>query len=962
MSPQRDVQEFSADNLELAHGESQPGPRLPNAEEVQLLDTALSSILDFAYIFDRDGRFIYANQPLLNLWGLKLEDAVGKNFFDLEYPEDLAAKLQRQIQQVIETRQGLTDETPYTSPAGVTGFYEYIFRPVLEPDGAVSMVAGSTRDISERKRAEEDLHRTQARLESALKAGLAGTFYWDITKDRITTDENMKRYFSLSEQSLGEGVALAQVLRAIHDDDRVKVEQALTEAIQRTGSYSIEYRIQHSDGRMRWLSARGLIERDQEGKAIGLPGFTIDITERKSAEEAIRFQAHLLNTVEQAVIATNLDGTITYWNKFAEQLYGWSSVEVIGRNIIEAVSSAATLEQAAEIMDYLREGKSWSGEFMVRRRDGTTFPVMITNTPIHDDEERLVGIVGVSTNIAERKLTMSLLDAQKQSLEMVVGGAPLAEILTFLTRVVEQQAGGQAVAAILSMDENGCLYHAAAPSLPEDYIRAIDGIKADENVGTCSAAAACGKVVISPDIATDPNWKGLSHLPLGLGFKAACSIPIIAKNGRVLGTFGTYFRERREPTQLEHQMLEILARTAALAIERARVEDALRESEQRLRAIFEASRDGILVEDDERIIYINKAYTQLLGYDSPEELIDEHISAVISPEDANRLLEFGRSRAQGQPRASVYEFKGKRKDGKLVDVEASVSTSTVAGRRYITTMVRDIVERKLAERALRESHEELERRVGERTVALSKMNVILQEEVRERRRIESERVELLRRIVFAQEDERRRIAREMHDQLGQQLTVLKLKLDAFKEGCGENGKLSEQVEALQTLAGQLDADVDHMVWEMRPTALDDLGLQAALSSYVQNWAQNLGIPVQLHASGMDERLTPEIETALYRIAQEALNNIAKHAHAAQVAIVLERRADQVSLIIEDDGVGFDLQQVLSPDDIGFGLVGLRERAALFGGTVEIESQPNEGATVVVRIPIPPAPDTGETNE
>ncbi len=154
-----------------------------------------------------------------------------------------------------------------------------------------------------------------------------------------------------------------------------------------------------------------------------------------------------------------------------------------------------------------------------------------------------------------------------------------------------------------------------------------------------------------------------------------------------------------------------------------------------------------------------------------------------------------------------------------------------------------------------------------------------------------------------------------------------------------------------------------MVWEMRPTALDDLGLLAALSSYIQNWAQHLGVPVQFHAIGMDKfRLTPEIETALYRIAQEALNNIAKHAQAAHVAIVLERRADQVSLIVEDDGVGFDLQQEFGVDDKGLGLIGMRERATLVGGTLEIESQPNDGATVVVRIPVPPAPETGDTDE
>jgi signal transduction histidine kinase len=201
----------------------------------------------------------------------------------------------------------------------------------------------------------------------------------------------------------------------------------------------------------------------------------------------------------------------------------------------------------------------------------------------------------------------------------------------------------------------------------------------------------------------------------------------------------------------------------------------------------------------------------------------------------------------------------------------------------------------------------------------------------------------------------------MHDQFGQQLTALKLKLDALREDYGEDTSLCEQLEALQAIAAQLDADVDYLVWEMRPTVLDDLGLQAALSSYSQNWSKHFGVHVQLHASGMDEkRLTPEIETALYRIAQEALNNIAKHAQASHVAVVLERRADQISLIIEDDGAGFDLQQAFGADDKGVGLIGMRERAVLVGGTIEIESQPEVGTTVVVRIATSLASMIGET--
>src|SRR3954469_20104275 len=134
------------------------------AQQARLFDATLSAISDFAYSFDRDGRFTYVNKALLDLWGLKLEDALGKDFFDLQYPDALAAKLQRQIQQVFDTGRGLSDETPYTSPTGKGGYYEYIFAPVFASDGSVEAVAGSTRDITARKRTEQSLVEAEQRL------------------------------------------------------------------------------------------------------------------------------------------------------------------------------------------------------------------------------------------------------------------------------------------------------------------------------------------------------------------------------------------------------------------------------------------------------------------------------------------------------------------------------------------------------------------------------------------------------------------------------------------------------------------------------------------------------------------------------------------------------------------------------------------------------------------------------
>ncbi|HEV2914762.1 MAG TPA: ATP-binding protein [Pyrinomonadaceae bacterium] len=138
------------------------------------------------------------------------------------------------------------------------------------------------------------------------------------------------------------------------------------------------------------------------------------IAERQKAEEAIRFQADLLKTVEQSVIATDLSGTITYWNRFAERLYGWTAAEAVGRNIMEITPAAATLEQASRIMGELREGKSWSGEFLAQHRDGTSFPIMSTTTPIYDDKGSMVGIVGVSADITEHKRAELALHAAEQ--------------------------------------------------------------------------------------------------------------------------------------------------------------------------------------------------------------------------------------------------------------------------------------------------------------------------------------------------------------------------------------------------------------------------------------------------------------------------------------------------------------------------------------------------------------------
>ena len=161
-------------------------------------------------------------------------------------------------------------------------------------------------------------------------------------------------------------------------------------------------------------------------------------------------------------------------------------------------------------------------------------------------------------------------EASDRALRMLDEGATTREILPVLVRAAEKATGGNAVSSILLLDSEGLLRNGASPGLPDDYLRAIDRLKPDPKVGTCAAAAATGSIVLTPDFRADEKWAELRHLPMALGFQGAWSQPIKSPEGKVLGTFGTYFRESREPTEQERRAVDALAATAAVVIAASR--------------------------------------------------------------------------------------------------------------------------------------------------------------------------------------------------------------------------------------------------------------------------------------------------------------------------------------------------------------------------------------------------------
>ena len=381
--------------------------------------------------------------------------------------------------------------------------------------------------------------------------------------------------------------------------------------------------------------------------------------------------------------------------------------------------------------------------------------------------------------------------------------------------------------------------------------------------------------------------------------------------------------------------------------ERKRAEESLRLSEEKYRILFTSMDEAFLLGEALRradgtldFLYsdVNPAFERLIGM--PKQAIVGRTARAVIPSLEEVWFETVGSVGFGGESVNLEEYAAP--IGKWLQTHYSPVGEKGSGK--LVVIVSDITQRKQAEAALQRAHAELESRVQQRTAELQQLSTTRQE--------------LLQRLVMAQEDERRRIARELHDSLGQFLSALNLRFWTVEQANASHPQVQADMRQLRELLGQIEGELDRLTMELRPPALDDFGLPEAIRRYAAAWTQTTGIPADVYASGLDtERLPFAIETAVYRIVQEALTNILKHAQAAAVSIVLERNRADLRVIVEDNGRGFDPDAVAGQGEEGrrLGLVGIQERAALAGGQLEIESAPGTGTTLYVQIPIANGP-------
>jgi PAS domain S-box-containing protein len=328
----------------------------------------------------------------------------------------------------------------------------------------------------------------------------------------------------------------------------------------------------------------------------------------------------------------------------------------------------------------------------------------------------------------------------------------------------------------------------------------------------------------------------------------------------------------------------------------------------------------------------------IFGYEAPE-ILGRPGDILFTPEDREAgvpALECTQARLTGRAEDERWHI---RKDGTRFYASGVLNLLGDRVPQGFVKVLRDLTDRKLMEDELRAAHDELEARVAERTAELAGALQALEAEMGRRR-------DLARRLAAAQEAERQRISRDLHDTAGQILAGLAMALKVA-ESENDPSLAARQVAEARRLVGTLGRELHTLAVRLRPTALDDLGLEAALGQLVAEWSARSGVRSEFQWGLGMGRLAPDVETALYRVVQEALTNVAKHAGASRVSVAVSRLDGNVAAVVEDDGSGFDPD---SAPEGRLGMVGMRERIAQAGGILVVESSPGSGTTVVARVP------------
>ena len=704
-------QEGAGEEGKLIESTQDGNLRPPSPDETHSWFTPfIQNLPGLAWVKDLSGRYLYVNDIARRTLGAAQEAIVGRTDEEL-FPPATAAQFRANDQTVIAGKRPIQTIEELPQADGLHRSLVSKF-PIFGGDDEVVLVGGMAIDITEHLQVRDELRQSQEQLQ--LIADHASVF--------IAYCDSDQRYRFVNQAYAARlGLPVRDILGKRVVEILGKAAHALVQPyiVQVLAGQAVEFEVHLPYERLghRFVHCAYLPDRSKTGSVRGFVAVVTDRTDHKQAESTLQESEEryrrLIQTLPVALYTTDAEGRIKLYNAAAVSLWGREPDLVndrwCGSHRLFRSDGRRIPHDQCPGADVLKEG-SIREELIFERPDGTRRHVLVHPDPIKDGTGATLGVMNVLVDITARKQMELLVASQQKALELAVHGAPLRDVLEVLTKTVETRLQEGVMASILLLDqEGGRLYHGAAPSLPEAYSRAIDGLVIGPAVGSCGTAAFRNETVIVENIETDPLWVLYRDVALAHGLHACWSMPIRSSN-RVLGTFALYYPEVRNPSPADYAVVELLAHTAAVVIERdlqnrerMKSERALRESERRFRHMADHAPVMVWVtEPDGSCSYLSQSWYEFTGR-QPETDLGIGWTEALYVEDRSRVWDtFIASNAKRQP--FQIEFRLVRHDGQVRWALGAAAPRFADDGQFLGFIgsVLDITERKEAEQLVRD--------------------------------------------------------------------------------------------------------------------------------------------------------------------------------------------------------------------------------------------------------------------
>ena len=960
----------------------------------------IENALDAIVILNPDATIRYESPSMARMTGRKAKGRIGKNPLDFCHPDDIA-KVVEEFTPLLENKIPVVQtELRLQHKNGEWRNFEVVGTNLID-NHAVGGIVLNVRGITERKRVEELLQRSEEQFRTLVETMNDGLAVQD--PDGVFTFVNDKLCQMMgyaSDELIGHTVKeiLDEVNRGKYMEQIRKRRKGVLEP------YEIEF-IRKDGSRIISRVSPQLIT-DAEGNVAGSFGITTDITEHRRVEEALReseerFRA-LTESTSDFVWEVDLDGVYTYASPKVKDLLGYKPKEILGKTPFDFMPP----EEAKRVEEAFRASVESRTPFAAldninMHKDGRLVVLETSGVPFFSDDGRLCGYRGIDRDITERKRAVDALQESEERFRSLVENAPYMIIIA---------------------DREGKI-------LFINYT--TSGYSVEDTIGT----SVYDYISFEYHDKVSRSIKGIFKS----GEPAAYEITGAGPDGTT-----SWYSVRLGPIKHDGHVIAVTLMVLDIT-EHKRAEEELRESDEKIRNIFEAVSDAIVFSDLEgHIVDENEAALRIQGYSRVEEVIGKIGFEFIAEEDRARAIQAAMKAAE-QGYGYVPDVKFVSKDGIERDTESTASLVRDASGNPIgfVSSTRDITERKKADQELRESEERLrafmdsatefftiwdsnlnllytteretkeffptgpekEDLIGKNIIELAPniketgqyynylrvietgkpffleetvpdpmfgdhclsikafkvgegMGLILTD-ITERKRSEeelrrySERLRAMAaKLSATEEEERRCLAQELHDQVGQYVTALSINLSRASTQLPEEtaAPVRSILDDSQSIVEQMSEVIRDIMADLRPPVIEDYGLVAAIRWYADRFASRTGINVTVQGEEPSPRLSSPHESALFRIAQEVLTNVAKHAQATKVSVNVAAKSEKVRLVIKDDGIGFDTAEVaVSNGQRGWGLVIMSERVRSMGGSFNIESRPGHGTRVIVEV-------------